>query len=112
MFEEMSMRGRKVLITAGASGLGLEMAKVFTAAGASVLVCDVDAKTLEQASQAIPGLLTAVADVSDEASVAGLFDQVQARLSGLAGLVTNAGIAGPTGAVETMSKGDWENKRK
>src|SRR3546814_3642641 len=90
MFEEMSMRGRKVLITAGASGLGLEMAKVFTAAGASVLVCDVDAKTLEQASKAIPGLLTAVADVSDEASVAGLFDQVQARLSGLNVLVNRS----------------------
>ncbi|MBO1110617.1 SDR family oxidoreductase [Bordetella petrii] len=108
MFDETSMRGRKVLITAGASGLGLEMAKVFTAAGASVLVCDLDEKTLEQASQAVPGLLTTVADVSDEASVAGLFDQVQARLRGLDVLVNNAGIAGPTGYVETLSKGDWD----
>jgi NAD(P)-dependent dehydrogenase (short-subunit alcohol dehydrogenase family) len=108
MFEKMSMQGRKVLITAGASGLGLEMAKVFTAEGATVLVCDVDEQALEQASRAVPGLLTTVADVSDEASVAGLFDQVQARLSGLDILINNAGIAGPTGYVETLSKSDWD----
>jgi len=108
MFDETSMRGRKILITAGASGLGLEMAKIFTAAGASVLVCDLDEKALEQASQAVPGLLTTVADVSDEASVAGLFDQVRAQLGGLDVLVNNAGIAGPTGYVETLSKGDWD----
>lgn len=108
MFEEMSMHGRKVLITAGASGLGLEMAKVFTAAGARVLVCDVNEKALEEATRAIPGLLATVADVSDEDSVAELFNQVQAQLSGLDVLVNNAGVAGPTGYVESLSKNDWD----
>ncbi|HEU0228969.1 MAG TPA: SDR family oxidoreductase [Burkholderiaceae bacterium] len=108
MFDETSMKDRKVLITAGASGLGLEMAKAFTAAGATVLVCDVDQNALEAASAALPGLHTAVADVSDEASVAALFQQVDTQLGGLDVLVNNAGIAGPTGYVETLSKIDWD----
>ncbi|HAL39066.1 MAG TPA: 3-oxoacyl-[acyl-carrier-protein] reductase, partial [Polaromonas sp.] len=41
MSENMSIKGKRVLITAGAGGLGLEMARVFSAAGARVLVCDV-----------------------------------------------------------------------
>jgi NAD(P)-dependent dehydrogenase (short-subunit alcohol dehydrogenase family) len=108
MFEESGMKGRKVLITAGASGLGLEMARVFTAAGASVLVCDVNEPSLEQARADVPGLRTVVADVSDEASVAALFDAVRAQLGGLDVLVNNAGVAGPTGYVETLSKSDWD----
>jgi NAD(P)-dependent dehydrogenase (short-subunit alcohol dehydrogenase family) len=108
MFEEYGMKGRKVLVTAGASGLGLEMAKVFSAAGAAVLVCDVDQQALAQARTGIAGLHTTVADVSDETSVAALFEEVRARLGGLDVLVNNAGVAGPTGYVETLSKPDWD----
>lgn len=108
MFAEACMRGRKVLITAGASGLGLEMAKVFAGTGASVLVCDIDPQALKQAAQTIPGLLTTAADVSDEASVTALFEQVQTQLGGLDVLVNNAGVAGPTGYVETLTKSDWD----
>lgn len=108
MFEENGMKGRKVLITAGASGLGLEMAKVFSAAGAAVLVCDVNQQALDQARAGIAGLHTTLADVSDEASVAALFEEVRARLGGLDVLVNNAGVAGPTGYVETLSKSDWD----
>ncbi len=108
MFEEIGLKGRKVLITAGASGLGLEMAKAFSAAGASVLVCDIDEQSLGKARAAIVGLHTTLADVSDEASVAALFDAVRTQLGGLDVLVNNAGIAGPTGYVETLSKSDWD----
>src|SRR5690606_22496992 len=108
MFEDYAMTGRKVLITAGASGLGLEMAKVFSAAGASVLVCDVNEASLDEARSTVGGLHTTVADVSDEASVAELFDQVGSKLGGLDVLVNNAGVAGPSGYVETLSKSDWD----
>lgn len=108
MFENASMSGRRVLITAGASGLGLEMAKVFSTAGARLLVCDIDEKALESARAAIPGLQATLADVSDEASVARLFERVGGVLGGLDVLVNNAGIAGPTGYVETLSKADWD----
>lgn len=108
MFDEMSFSGRKVLITAGADGLGLEMARSFHRAGATVMVCDVNAARLGALPQELPGVRTAVADVSDEDSVAALFAQVQSQLGGLDVLVNNAGVAGPTGFVETLSKADWD----
>ena len=108
MFEDVSMKGRKVLITAGASGLGLEMARVFIAAGSKVFICDVDRELLQQAKAELPQLHAAVADVSDEASVATLFEQVASTFGVLDVLVNNAGIAGPTGYVETLEKADWD----
>ncbi|NYT84717.1 SDR family oxidoreductase [Pollutimonas harenae] len=108
MFEDISMKGKKVLITAGASGLGLEMAKVFTAAGCQVLVCDLNQTLLDAAKKECPGLHATVADVADEDSVAALFEQTRQVLGGLDVLINNAGIAGPTGYVETLSKADWD----
>jgi NAD(P)-dependent dehydrogenase (short-subunit alcohol dehydrogenase family) len=108
MFEEVDYRGRKVLITAGADGLGWEMTKLFHQAGAQVLICDINADRLAEAARELPGLHTLVADVSDEASVGVLFQSVQDKLGGLDILVNNAGIAGPTGYVETLSKADWD----
>jgi NAD(P)-dependent dehydrogenase (short-subunit alcohol dehydrogenase family) len=108
MFEEVDYRGRKVLITAGADGLGWEMTKLFHQAGAQVLICDINADRLAEAARELPGLHTMVADVSDEASVGALFESVQDQLGGLDILVNNAGIAGPTGYVETLSKADWD----
>jgi len=108
MFKEVNYHGKKVLITAGADGLGLEMAHVFHDAGARVFVCDVNAARLQDLARERPDIHTAVTDVSDEASVAALFEQVQAKLGGLDILINNAGVAGPTGLVETLSKADWD----
>jgi len=108
MFENVSMQGSKVLITAGASGLGLEMARVFVAEGADVFICDVDKQALEAARKELPKIHIAVADVSDETSVADLFAQVEKALGGLDVLINNAGIAGPTGYVETLTREDWD----
>lgn len=108
MFEDISMKGRKVLITAGASGLGLEMARVFVAAGSDVFICDISTEALESARKELPQIHAVTADVSNEASVAALFEQVQDALGGLDVLINNAGIAGPTGYVETLSLADWE----
>ncbi|CDM23823.1 SDR family oxidoreductase [Castellaniella defragrans] len=108
MFENISMKDKKVLITAGASGLGLEMARVFAAEGARVFLCDVDEAALAAVRRELPAAGTVVADVSDEDSVAALFDAGRAFLGGLDVLVNNAGIAGPTGAVETISRADWD----
>ena len=108
MFDEMSFEGRKVLITAGADGLGLEMARTFHKVGATVMVCDMNSARLDALPQELPGVLTAVSDISDEDSVAALFSQVQSKLGGLDVLVNNAGVAGPTGFVETLSKQDWD----
>src|SRR5690606_32753701 len=55
----------------------------------------------------LPQLHAVTADVSDEASVAELFKQVRSAFGGLDVLINNAGIAGPTGYVETLSLADW-----
>ncbi|NYT44641.1 SDR family oxidoreductase [Alcaligenaceae bacterium] len=108
MFDDISMQDKRVLITAGASGLGLEMARVFTAAGCDVFVCDINEPALTAAQKELPKLQTAVADVSNEAAVDALFAKVSERLGGLDILINNAGIAGPTGKLETLSLADWD----
>jgi NAD(P)-dependent dehydrogenase (short-subunit alcohol dehydrogenase family) len=108
MFDTLIMKGVKVLITAGGSGLGLEMARVFIAAGSDVFICDINDGALSAAKAELPPLRTMVADVSDEASVAALFEAVNAHFGGLDVLINNAGIAGPTGYVETLDKADWD----
>lgn len=108
MFEDVSMKDKKVLITAGASGLGLEMARVFVAAGSDVFICDVSEDALLAARKELPQIHVAVADVSDEAGVKALFQQLREAFGGLDVLINNAGIAGPTGYVETLSRADWD----
>lgn len=108
MFNQFSMKNRRVLITAGASGLGLEMARVFSAAQCEVMICDIDAKALAAAKEELPNLITTEANVAKEASVEELFAVVKERLGGLDILINNAGVAGPTGPVESLSKDDWD----
>lgn len=108
MFNGISMKGKKILITAGASGLGMEMAKTFVREGSNVFICDIDRAALDAAKGQLPQLNTMLADVSDESNVERLFEKVRATLGGLDVLVNNAGIAGPTGFVETLRKADWD----
>ncbi len=108
MFNHISMKDRRVLITAGASGLGLEMARVFTDAGCRVMICDINEQSLAAAQQELADLRVATANVADEESVRALFDAVRDQLGGLDILINNAGVAGPTGPVETLSKSDWD----
>ncbi|MEI2416327.1 SDR family oxidoreductase [Orrella sp. JC864] len=108
MFTNTALQGRRALITAGASGIGLEIARAYAGAGARVLICDIDGQALEAAASQLPGSAWTIADVSDESSVAALFEQADARLGGLDILVNNAGVAGPTGPVETLSLADWQ----
>ena len=107
LLKENSLAGKRVLVTAGANGIGLAITRGFIQSGAKVLICDVDEASLKRAQQDLPGVMTTVADVSDEQSVERLFAQVDAQLGGLDVLINNAGIAGPTGTVEHLSLTDW-----
>jgi NAD(P)-dependent dehydrogenase (short-subunit alcohol dehydrogenase family) len=55
---------QSVLVTAGASGIGREIARAFAVQGAKVVVCDIDSKALETLAQEIPAITTVVCDVS------------------------------------------------
>jgi NAD(P)-dependent dehydrogenase (short-subunit alcohol dehydrogenase family) len=99
--------GRRVLVTAGASGIGRAIVDALVEAGAEVHTCDVDGAALAALREALPSVGTTPADVADDAAVDRLFAEAQARLGGLDMLVNNAGIAGPTGAVEDIDPAEW-----
>jgi NAD(P)-dependent dehydrogenase (short-subunit alcohol dehydrogenase family) len=108
MWNQSSFFGKRVLVTAGGDGIGLEIARAFASAGAKVLVCDVQEAALARVATEIPAIHGCRADVSSETDVAAMFDVLDQKLGGLDILVNNAGIAGPTGGVETLSLADWE----
>lgn len=99
---------QRVLITAGGSGIGKEIAKTFATNGAKVCVCDIDTKALAAAASEIPGLQTLVCDVSRRADIERMVAAAVEGLGGLDVLVNNAGIAGPTAPVEEADPDQWE----
>ncbi len=99
---------QRVLVTAGAGGIGKEIARAFVANGATVCVCDINAQALAAAAKEIPGLLTWVCDVSKRQDVERMVTSAVEGLGGLDVLVNNAGIAGPTAPVETADPDQWE----
>jgi NAD(P)-dependent dehydrogenase (short-subunit alcohol dehydrogenase family) len=105
---DLGIKGLRVLVTAGAGGIGLEIARAFVREGARVHICDVDATALADTKKSDPQLTQTVCDVSDRAQVARLFEQALKALGGLDCLVNNAGIAGPTGRVEEVNPEDWD----
>ncbi|RFO96501.1 3-oxoacyl-[acyl-carrier-protein] reductase [Rhodoferax lacus] len=98
---------QRVLITAAASGIGLQTALDFVQDGARVFICDADALALQRTLAAHGSLAGMVCDVSQEAQVAALFRQGLQHLGGLDVLVNCAGIAGPTATVAEMAFADW-----
>lgn len=93
----------RVLITAGASGIGRAMGKGFAAAGFEVWVTDINAEALAALP---PEWRSHQVDASDEAAVASLFAKIKTA-GGLEVLCANAGIAGPTAMVENVQLADW-----
>ena len=101
---ETSAKGLRVLVTAGAAGIGRVIAQTFLEHGARVHVCDVD----ERALQGLKNFGKSKADVADVSQVDALFEDVKQTLGGLDVLVNNAGIAGPTAKVEDIRPEDWD----
>ena len=95
---------KTVLITAGANGIGLTMAKAFQAAGYRVWVTDVDAPMIA----ALPaGIRGSHVDAGHEMGMEALFADIAQTWGGLDVLCANAGIKGPTAAIEDMPLEGW-----
>ena len=94
-----------VLITAGGNGIGWAMGQAFAAAGFRVWVTDVEAASLD----ACPAeWQKSLVDASDETQVADLFAEIHKTWGRLEAICANAGIAGPTAAVEEIDLSDWQ----
>jgi NAD(P)-dependent dehydrogenase (short-subunit alcohol dehydrogenase family) len=96
------------LITAGAAGIGREFARAFTAAGARVFVCDIDAEALATVAKEIPGLIAQPCDMAHRAEIERMVPDAVARLGGLDVLINNAGISGMTLPVADYPPDDWD----
>ncbi|MCO5090883.1 SDR family oxidoreductase [Bosea sp. (in: a-proteobacteria)] len=104
---KLDCTGRRVLVTAAASGIGAEIAKGLAAAGARVHVCDIDEDRIAAFTRSAPGISASVADVSKEDDVARLVQDASRAMGGIDSLINNAGVAGPTSAIEDIGFSDW-----
>ena len=104
-----SMTQQRVVVTAGAQGIGLAITGAFVAAGAQVHICDINDEFLAAAKAKFPSVSQSRTDVSNEAQVDAMFADLSARWGGLDVLVNNAGIAGPTAHVEDTDLQAWND---
>ena len=98
---------QRILITAGAGGIGLAIAKAFVANGARVHIADVNGDAVQEIVRQHPGITGSVGDISQSADLEILFQDVQTQLGGLDVLVNNAGIAGATSPVADYPLDTW-----
>jgi len=105
---DMHIEGLRVMVTAGASGIGLEIARAFVREGARVAVCDADELALARLAKSDPDIAGTACDVSSREQVGHFFDHAVPRLGGLDCFVNNAGIAGPTGKIDEIDPADWD----
>jgi NAD(P)-dependent dehydrogenase (short-subunit alcohol dehydrogenase family) len=100
-----NLKGRQVLVTGAASGIGLECARAFAKRGANLVVSDINAAALEKARGEIAALgvqcFARTCDVSREESVAQFAAAVQQAVGAVDVLVNNAGVAFLGGFEET-----------
>ncbi|MFC5270212.1 SDR family oxidoreductase [Adhaeribacter terreus] len=88
----MNLKGNTVLITGGASGIGLALAERFLQAGNTVIICGRREDKLNEAKTNFPKLHTRVCDVASETERIALFEWATKEFPDLNVLVNNAGI--------------------
>ncbi len=99
---------RKVLVTAGGSGIGKEIAKAFFNLGDKIFICDIDTKALQAVAEEMPGIVTTACNMADRSDIEKMVAFGAEALGGFDVLVNNAGVAGPTAPVEEINPEDWE----
>lgn len=104
----MDLSGRCVLVTGAAQGIGLAIARLCAALGASLVLVDRNADQLSEAEKNFPAaeVLSAAGDVADEKFANECVEHAVKRFGAIHGLVNNAGITRPA-LLEKMSLDDW-----
>jgi len=107
-----SLKNKKIIISAGASGIGWAITKVCVAKGASVYLCDIDPKAINKVKKH-PSynkrIFVSETDASDEMEVVDFFHKIKKKFRNLDALINNVGVAGPTGIIEKLDSNEWEN---
>ena len=98
-----------ILITAGASGIGSEIARILSQADAKVIICDNDQETIDKFNKENPTITTFNTDVSNEEQVNLLFKELKEQFGGINCLINNAGISGPSAKLEDTNFKEWQN---
>ena len=110
-----SLKNKKIIISAGASGIGWSTAKVCLSKGAIVYLCDINNRSLNKIKKhplTNKRLFYYKCDASDEKEVSDFFNQVNKKTKKIDALINNVGIAGPTGTIDKLSSDDWEKTLK
>ncbi|MBO23304.1 MAG: hypothetical protein CMM26_13170 [Rhodospirillaceae bacterium] len=102
------MGGKRVLVTAGGSGIGRAIVDRFIAAGAHVHTCDVQKDFLKEVVSTNERVTASLADVGVPGEVETLVADAVDAMGGVDVLINNAGIGGPTAALEDISYADWD----
>jgi len=100
----ISLKGKRVFITAGGDGMGRATAIAMHNIGATVFTCDINEESLKTLPE---GIQTFVCDVSKSSELDKIFDEILP--GGIDILVNNAGVAGPTKPVEEVTNDEWDN---
>ena len=100
---------RTAIVTGGAPGFGLDIAKRFLKSGAKVIIWDTDAKMLEKSIQDInnPNLSSYIVDVSSYKEVTSCANEIM-KNSNIDILINNAGITGPTASLWEYDIDTWK----
>ncbi|WP_434212559.1 SDR family NAD(P)-dependent oxidoreductase [[Pseudomonas] boreopolis] len=105
---EKRFEGRRAVITGGASGLGLAVARRIVAEGGQVALWDLDAERLEQIKDELGVAFVAALDVADPDAVAATAEATLRALGGVDILVASAGITGATVPVTAFPIDGWK----
>ena len=111
----LSLKNKKIIVSAGASGIGWTTAKIFLSKGANIYLCDIDSKNINKIKKHPLNnkrLFIHECDASDEYDVENFFDKIKKKTKKIDALINNVGVAGPTGTIEKLNSEDWERTLK
>ena len=99
---DQSLKNKKIVISDGASGIGLATAKVCLSRGATVYLCDLNERLINKLKKhplKNKRLFVSQCDASNEYDVSNFFEEINKKTKKIDALINNVGVAGPTGTL-------------
>ena len=106
-----SLKNKKIVISAGASGIGWAITKTCVSRGAQVFLCDINDKLINKINKNRKyknKIFAYECDASNESDVINFFTKVFKKTKKIDSLINNIGIAGPTATLEKINSEEWE----